>query len=112
MTSSASRRPSVSGKTCSTVFEESAIADEYSANEYSDSFTVITPNNSKSMITVTDDADSEADSDDAFSEYSEFTYEKKYDKPEDVNTEIVTLKPPKKAAESILFSSKTTPCLQ
>ena len=57
MTSSASRIFSVCGKTWSTVFEELAIDEEYSANEYSGSFTVITPNTSTNIMTVNDDTD-------------------------------------------------------
>ena len=110
MTSSASRIFSVSGKTWSTVFEELAIDEEYSANEYSGSFTVITPNNSKNIMTVNDDTDVEAD--DGFNEYSEVTFEKKYDKQEEGNKMVVTLKPPKKATESVSLSSKPPPCLQ
>lgn len=110
MTSSASRIFSVSGKTWSTVFEELAIDEEYSANEYSGSFTVITPNTSKNIMTVNDDTDVEAD--DGFNEYSEVTFDKKYDKPEEGNKMVVTLKPPKKATESVSLSSKPPPCLQ
>jgi hypothetical protein len=99
MTSSASTIFSVSGKTWSKVFEEPVIDEEYSAHEYSGSFTVITPNTSKNIITVNDDTDVEAD--DGFNEYSEVTFDKKYDKQENVNTMVVTLKPPKKANDSV-----------
>ena len=49
--------------------------NKYSANEYSGSFPMITPNTYENIITVNDDTDIEADN--GFNEYSEVTFQKK-----------------------------------
>jgi copper(I)-binding protein len=73
--------------------------NKYSAKENSGSFTVITNNTSKNIITVNVDTDIEANN--GFNEY--------IDDPEEGNIKAVTLKP---AAEFVSISSIPPPCLQ
>ena len=110
MASSPAGRVSISVKTWSTVFEEPDNDEEFSANEYTGSFTVKTPNTSKNTTAVNDDTDIEAD--DGFNDYSEVTFDKRYAKSDKANKDIPNLKPPKKTTESVSITSKPPPCLQ
>eukprot|EP00092_Neocalanus_flemingeri_P004909 GFUD01005282.1.p1 GENE.GFUD01005282.1~~GFUD01005282.1.p1 ORF type:complete len:351 (-),score=116.66 GFUD01005282.1:309-1361(-) len=113
MTSSpnkAARRVSISVETSSQVYEQPDIDEEYSASEYSGRFTVVTPNTSMNITSVNDDTDIEADV--GFNDYSEVTFDQKYNIPDKATKQIEKLKPLKKKTGAVSTTSKPPSCLQ
>jgi len=92
----------------SSVLEDLNFEEEYSAHEYSGSFSVTTPNNHDREVIINDDTDIEAD--DGFKEYSKVTFEANEDRQEkEGNTKPQARE---KRRKSALVSSRSPACLQ